>query len=171
MAFLFLIILPPIFHEMPPMRDIIVIADTSCLIILSEIDELNLLRRLYGKILVTDEIAAEFKEPLPDWIILTKVNNKQKQYVLELQVDKGESSAIALAMELKDSLLILDDYKARKIAEQLGLSYTGTLGIIIKAKLTGLTPSVKALLEKIKTTNFRISGTLEEEALYIAGEN
>lgn len=59
-----------------------------------------------------------------------------------MQIDKGESSAIALALETPDSTVILDDYRARKIAEQLGVSITGTIGVIIKAKLNGAIPSI-----------------------------
>jgi predicted nucleic acid-binding protein len=54
---------------------------------------------------------------LPDWIVVENVKDLSTQKVLELQIDKGESSAISLALELPDSTLILDDYKARKIAQ------------------------------------------------------
>ena len=74
-----------------------------------------------------------------------------------MQIDRGESSAIALALETPDSTIILDDYKARKIADQLGLIFTGTIGVIIKAKLNGIIPTIKPLLEKIKQTDFRLS--------------
>ena len=47
-----------------------------------------------------------------------------------MQIDKGESSAIALALETPDCTLILDDYKARRIAEQLHLIYTWNCGCI-----------------------------------------
>lgn len=87
-----------------------------------------------------------------------------------MQIDKGESSAIALAMEMSESTIILDDYKARKVAERLGLNYTGTIGIIIKAKLEGIIPSIKPILTKIKQTDFHISKELELIALKEAGE-
>ena len=73
-------------------------------------------------------------------------------------------------MEVSDSTVILDDYKAHKIASQLGINFTGTLGIIIKAKLKGVIPSIKPFLEKIKQTNFRLSVELELQALREAGE-
>lgn len=142
-----------------------VISDTSCLIVLSKIDELNLLRMVYGQIITTPDIAEEFGEPLPLWITIQSVTDKLRQQILELQIDKGESSAIALALEIDDSILILDDFKARKIAVSLGLQITGTIGIIIKAKLAGLIPSIKPFLEKIKQTNFRITPEIELQAL------
>ncbi|MCX6278283.1 MAG: DUF3368 domain-containing protein [Bacteroidetes bacterium] len=87
-----------------------------------------------------------------------------------MQIDKGESSAIALALETPNCSLILDDYKARKIAERLEIPFTGTIGVIIKAKLLGLIPSIKPLPGKIKQTNFRISADIESQALSEAKE-
>lgn len=87
-----------------------------------------------------------------------------------MQIDKGESSAIALALEIPESTLIIDDYKARRIAENLHLAYTGTIGVIIKAKLLGIIPSIRPIIEKIKQTNFRISLEIEINALREAGE-
>lgn len=147
-----------------------IISDTSCFIILSNIGELNLLQKVYGQIITTIEIATEFGEPLPDWVSIHQVTDKYRQQLLELQIDKGESSAIALALETPNCTIILDDYKARKIADQLGLHFTGTIGVIVKAKLNGIIPSIKPLLSKIRTTDFRLSFELELLALKEAGE-
>ena len=147
-----------------------IISDTSCLIVLTNIGELDLLRKVYGTIVTTVDIAIEFGEPLPDWIIIEKVADKYRQQLLEMQIDKGESSAIALALEASDSTVILDDYRARKIAEQLGVNYTGTIGVIIKAKINGAIPSIKPILAKIKETDFRLSADIERQALLAAGE-
>src|ERR1700754_1446475 len=118
----------------------VVIADTSCLIILSNINELDLLQRLYGGIITTPDIATEFAEALPNWIKIQSPADQQKQQILQLQIDKGEASAIALALEIPGSIIILDDLQARKLAEQLGIKITGTLGLIVKAKLNGIIP-------------------------------
>jgi len=148
----------------------IIISDTSCFITLTNIGELELLYKLYGKVTTTLDIATEYGEPLPEWVEIINVVDKSKQQLLELQIDKGESSAIALAMEIPHSTIILDDHKARKIANQLGLSYTGTIGVIIKAKLKGIIPSIKPLVDKIKQTNFRLTEELEHQALKQANE-
>ena len=87
-----------------------------------------------------------------------------------MQIDKGEASAIALAMENTGCTLILDDYKVRKIAEKLGIDITGTICVIIKAKLKGIIPSIKPLLEKIRHTDFRLSAEIEILALKEACE-
>jgi predicted nucleic acid-binding protein len=147
-----------------------IISDTSCLIVLSNIGELELLKKVYDQIITTSDIENEFGEELPDWIIVKNVKDLSTQKVLELQIDKGESSAISLALELPNSTLILDDFKARKIAQQLGLKITGTIGVIVKAKLNGIIPSIKPYIEKIKETNFRVSDEIEIEALKQADE-
>jgi predicted nucleic acid-binding protein len=148
----------------------LIISDTSCFIVLAKIDELNLLHLLYKRIVTTSDIAEEFGEELPDWVEIVPVADKRKQQLLEVQVDKGEASAIALALENENPFLILDDYKARRLASNLKLNYTGTVGVIIAAKLQGFIPSVKPVLEKIKTTNFHISADLELQALLQANE-
>ncbi|MBG6111043.1 putative nucleic acid-binding protein [Flavobacterium sp. CG_9.10] len=148
----------------------IIISDTSCFIILSKIGELDLLKKVYGQIITTSVIAEEFGELLPEWIVIKNVIDKYRQQILEMQTDKGESSAIALALEISNSVLILDDFKARKIASHLGLVFTGTIGVIIKAKLNGVIPSIKPYIEKIKETNFRITAEIELQALKEAKE-
>lgn len=147
-----------------------IISDTSCLIILSNINELDLLNKVYGEIVTTRIIAEEFNEPLPEWIIIHEITDSHNQKILELQIDKGEASAIALALETPDCLIILDDFKGRKVADKLGLKITGTIGVIIKAKLLDIIPSIKPLLIKIKLTNFRLSTEIEKQALIAAGE-
>jgi predicted nucleic acid-binding protein len=148
----------------------IIISDTSCLIILNKIGELDLLRQLYNTVTITQDILLEYGEQLPDWIEVQQANDQYRQQLLEMQIDKGEASAIALALETADNIVILDDWKARKLAERLGVSVTGTLGVIIKAKNNGLIPSIKPYLDKIRETNFRISEELEQIALKEANE-
>jgi predicted nucleic acid-binding protein len=148
----------------------VIISDTSCLIILNKIGELDLLRQLYNTVTITQDILLEYGEQLPDWIEVQQANDQYRQQLLEMQIDKGEASAIALALETADNIVILDDWKARKLAERLGISVTGTLGVIIKAKNNGLIPSIKPYLDKIRETNFRISEELEQIALKEANE-
>ena len=147
-----------------------IISDTSCFIILSNIGELDLLHKVYGQIITTIEIATEFGEQLPDWVSIHPVADKYRQQLLEMQIDKGESSAIALALETPDCTILLDDFKARKIANQLGLQITGTIGVIVRAKLKGIITSIKPILQKIKETDFRFSMEIELLALKEADE-
>ena len=147
-----------------------IISDTSCFIILTNIGELDLLQKVYGQIVTTVEVATEYGEILPDWIEIASVKDKHRQKILEMQVDQGEASALALALETSDSTIIIDDYRARKVAEKLQMNYTGTIGVIIKAKIKGIILSIKPLLTKIKQTDFRITDEIERQALQEAGE-
>lgn len=148
----------------------VIISDTSCLILLDKIGELKLLNKLFGQIIVTQEIANEFKNELPDWFTIEEPINKTYQKILEASLDKGEASAIAFAMEQADCLLIIDDYKGRRYAEQLGIKITGTLGIIIDAKLSGHIESVRPILDKIKETDFRLTEELEKRTIEKAND-
>jgi predicted nucleic acid-binding protein len=147
-----------------------IISDTSCLILLDKIGELSILNKLFGNITTTSEVAEEFGQPLPLWFEIKEPSDKNYQAIIEASVDKGEASAIALAIELDDCLLIIDDLKGRKFAHQLGLTIIGTIGVIVDAKLAGIIPSVKPILSKIKSTNFRITEQLELLILKRAGE-
>jgi predicted nucleic acid-binding protein len=91
--------------------------------------------------------------------------------VLELELDKWETSAIALAIEKENSLLIIDEKKGRKIAKQMNLKITGILGVMVKAKEIGLIEKVKPILDKLEKIEFRISSKLKEEILKRADES
>lgn len=80
--------------------DKIIISDTSCLIALSKINQLEILRSLYSQIIITKEVFTEYGSPLPDWIMIFEVKNTQKRAELEERLDKGEASSIALALEI-----------------------------------------------------------------------
>jgi predicted nucleic acid-binding protein len=148
----------------------IIISDTSCLILLDNIGELSILNKLFGNITTTSEVAIEFGRLLLPWIAFKEPSNKNYQSIIEASLDKGEASAIALAIELDNCLLIIDDLKGRKFAHQLGLTIIGTIGVIVDAKLAGIIPSIKPILSKIKSTNFRITDQLELLILKLADE-
>ena len=148
----------------------VIISDTSCLILLNKIDSLHLLHQLFDTIIITPEVAKEFGLQLPFWIEIHATSFLTEQQEFEMILDKGESSAIALALELKNCLLIIDELKGRRFAQQHGISVIGTLGIIINAKLKVYLPSVKPILTAIKRTNFRLTEQLERIVLKEAGE-
>ena len=148
----------------------VVIADTSCLIVLTKIGELEVLRRLYGTVVTTPVVAAEFGRPLPAWIQLESARNGRQEQELAKQLDAGESSAIALGLEKPGSTVVLDDYKARRVADRLGVQLTGTLGVLIRATKAGVVPALRPILERMRETDFRFSHDLEAQALLAVGE-
>ena len=148
----------------------IIIADTSCLIVLQKIGHLHILKDVFKTVHVTSIVAQEFGFELPEWVMISDAKNREFQIILNATVDLGEASSIALAFEQKDALIILDDLKARKLVANLNLLFSGTLGLIIMAKSLGKITSVKMITDKIKLTNFHITSELEYQILKTSGE-
>lgn len=149
----------------------VIISDTSCLIVLDKIDKLSLLKALYGQIVITPVVAAEYGKDLPDWFKSLSPVSDSMQKFLEETIDPGEASSIALALDMVDnSLLILDDLRARKVAASLGLAFTGTLGIIARAKQLGIIPAARPLFDQLRSTDFRLSGSFMDTILEELGE-
>jgi predicted nucleic acid-binding protein len=134
----------------------VVISDTSCLIILTNTGNLEILKQVYGNILITPEVRDEYGEPLPEWITVKSVVDTGRIKLIQHDLDLGESSSIALAMEMDNALLILDDGHARDYAGELGLKMTGTLGTLIAAYRKGFLKNIKSVVTDMKIRKFRL---------------
>lgn len=134
-----------------------VIPDTSCLILLKKIGALELLNSLYDEILITEIVLKEFQEELPISHSKIKIENTEFYSLLCQQIDPGEASVIVHASRSKECLMILDDLKGRKVAAALNLNFTGTLGLLVKAKRSGVIPEIKPLVLKLIESDIRIS--------------
>lgn len=86
-----------------------VISDASCLIALDNINHLNILNECFSEVFVTPEVATEFENPLPDFITVKAIQNTEKKKELLVSLDNGEASAIALALEMSEATLIIDE--------------------------------------------------------------
>jgi predicted nucleic acid-binding protein len=134
----------------------VIISDTSCLIVLTNTGNLEILKQVYGSIVITPEVSGEYGEPLPDWITVEPVVDKERIKLIQQDLDLGESSSIALAMEMNNSLLILDDGHARDYVTELGLKMTGTLGTLIAAYRKGFLKDIKSVVDDMKIRKFRL---------------
>ncbi|MEN9382107.1 MAG: hypothetical protein RI940_988 [Bacteroidota bacterium] len=144
-----------------------VYVDTSVLILLFKINQLNLLLLLYRNVYITEEIRVEYRDAIPNWILVESSSTETSE---NFDLDKGEASLINNVIKYKNSLLIIDDAKARRVAKKLNLNFIGTIGIIIKAKQLGYINKIKPLLEKMNLTNFRLAPDIQAKALLLAGE-
>ena len=142
-----------------------IISNTSCLIVLDNIGMLDVLKELYGKVFITEEVSKEFGKTVPDWIEVRKVSDNKYLKLMKNFVDLGEASTIALAVETDDIVIILDDLKARKLAQKLNLKITGTIGVLIKARKRNIIASTQEVLNKLRNEGFRISDEIEKEFL------
>ena len=114
---------------MPPT----VVSDATCIIALHRIGRLDILDKLYETILVPPAVRKEVSIIDEDWIRVEPVRKPEIVQGLLYILDEGESEAIALAIDLPNTLLITDDRKARKIAFEFGIKITGTIGVLLHA--------------------------------------
>lgn len=111
----------------------VVVSDTSPITNLIQVGQLHLLNNVFGKIIIPDKVFEELsvyelhKENIEsqDWILVKSVKDKKLVGDLEKRLDSGEAEAIVLAKELKADLLMVDERKGRKIAEEYGLRPIG----------------------------------------------
>jgi len=145
--------------------DKIIISDTSCLIALSNIGMLHILQDLFEEVLITPEVNEEFGNQLPNWIVTLQVKDKLKQAEIEEKLDKGEASSIALALEITNSTLIIDEVKGRNIAKNLNIEIIGTVGIIILAGKKGVIKDVVSVVLKLVNNGFRLSNNIVDRII------
>lgn len=146
-----------------------VVADSTCLIVLDRIRRLDILRAVYPDVCVPSAVQQEVGG-LPDWLTVIPVRDLSLVSALETQLDRGESEAIALSMELGAMSVILDEKKARRIASQMGLHVVGTLAVLLRARRNGIIAEVKPLLNEMDQAGFHMTSNLYKEALRLAGE-
>jgi hypothetical protein len=123
----------------------IIVSDNSPLSLFLAIDKLEILKTLYGKVIIPQAVFKELQEyshlgqdisPIleADWIEVEEVKSDDSLMELKAVLDEGESEAIYLAKLLKADYLLIDEHKGRKIAHNRGLEIIGSLGILILAK-------------------------------------
>lgn len=144
-----------------------VVVDTSCLIALTRINHLDLLHEVYNNLIVTPKIKEEYKFEPPKWIEVRSFKQGKDYLVINRLVDAGEASAINYFLENKNSLLVIDDSKGRKLAKKLDIKVTGTLGILVKAKEEGIINLVKPYLDTLEKIDFRFSENLKRTILIL----
>ncbi len=119
----------------------VVIADTGAIISLIHIKQLDLVEQIFGEYYITKAVWIElnnYEHPKFDTSELIKIKSKVKEIhstnYLSMIMDYGEAESSILYQELQADYLLIDDNKARKIAESLGINCIGTLGLLLKAK-------------------------------------
>ena len=110
--------------------------NSSPLIGLEQIGQINLLQHLFGQVSIPDAVAAEIEHTVSprSWIHLTSISRPIHKKTVRPTLGSGEREAISLAIEIRASAIILDDQAARDVARELGLPVIGTAGILVVAK-------------------------------------
>ena len=160
------------------------ISNTSPLLNLAIIGQLDLVREQFGLVFIPAAVLQELRvdEALPGsaalrqalthgWIQVQAVEDRAPVQLLQRTLDDGEAEAIALAAQAKAAWLLLDERDGRLAAKTLGLRVTGVLGILLRAKRDGHIPSLRGAMEKLQTqAGFRIAPALFEALLRSASE-
>jgi len=133
---------------------VIIVSDTSPINNLAAINHLDLLRQLYGTVIIPEAVYRELADPnFPvagatevqafDWIQTCTISNLTLVKALSNELDIGEAEAIALAVEIQADQVLIDERRGRLIASRLNLRYKGILGVLVEAKSQGLIAEVK----------------------------
>lgn len=146
---------------------LVVIADSSSLMALDNIGESEVLQKLYSEISITPEVASEYGHKLPAWIQIRTASESSKQRSEVRDLDSGEATSIALALDSDDPLLIIDEKKGRRVAERLNIEIIGTVGILIKAKIAGLLDDPETLVSRLESVSFRLDENLKAKLMNI----
>ncbi len=145
-----------------------VVTDSTCLIALERLGQLDLLPSLFEPIYAPREVAREFGLPL-FWLKVVDLTDPVRVVFLSASVDAGEAEAIVLAQEL-GLKVVLDDLRARRLAHRFEVKVIGTLGILVRAKRQGLLERLEPLLDQLEGIGFHMTRELKEEALRQASE-
>jgi predicted nucleic acid-binding protein len=145
-----------------------VVVDSTCLIGLEQIGRLDLLPNLFDPIHAPPEVERE-SGLSASWLKVENPSNPKLISALKVMVDDGEAEAIALAVE-RNWKIVLDDRRARDVAQRMALKIIGTVGILVRAKREGLVPWIKPLINGLTDKGFHLSEDLKREALRLVGE-
>lgn len=163
----------------------LVVSDTSPLINLAAVGLPDLLGELFGEVLVPAAVAAEFDDlrgrerarfgaagALPAYVRVVAANPGRALIVsLDRGLDRGEIEALALAIEQKADLILIDERGGTRAAVRWGLRTLGVLGVLLVAKERGLIPLVAPVLERLRRdAGFWVAAPLQAHVLRAAGE-
>jgi predicted nucleic acid-binding protein len=159
----------------------IVIVNSTPIISLALINQLEFLQQLYGEILIPPAVYSEVlaggsKRIGNDQFLQAKsirqqpLEDPRRADLLLSDLDRGEAEVIALAQEINADLVIIDERLGRRHAKRLGLILTGTLGVLLKAKEQQLVVEIKPLIEQLLQGGIRLGDVVVAEVLKLAGE-
>lgn len=158
-----------------------VIVNSTPLIALCHVNQLNILKELYGEIIIPkavydeisvkkDSVCKKIVDESLEWVHVQKIQNVMAKAMFKSQLHDGEVEVMILAKEQNADVVIIDDQNAKKYAKYLELPVTGTLGILIKAKQVGYIPELKPLLDVMVQNGIYIKNSLIEHCLELVGE-
>ena len=161
----------------------VVVADTGPLIALARIGRLDLLRRLYGRVVVPPavhtELAIDSNRPgakvlagvfAAGWIAVETAMDASVRVELDQLLGPGEAEAIALAGQEDTRFLLIDDARGRRTARARGIPVVGVVGVLLVAKSRGELAAFGPVLDRLSDAGYRLSPRLVAATLDRADE-
>lgn len=156
----------------------IVVSNAGPLIVLAKIGRFDLLQSIFGRLIIPqavyDEVVIagtgrpgsdETRQACDAWIEIIPIQNTAVTRSLVTKLGRGESEAIALAIELAADIVLLDDGKARTVADFMGLRVSGTIGVLTQAHRTDLLMDLRQALDELRANGFRLNPEVYRKAL------
>lgn len=157
-----------------------VIVNSTPIIALAKAGKLDVLKAMYGQVIIPEAVFNEVtakddsaKAMLlknNDWIKVKSIKNTAEKIMFRARLHDGEVEVMILARELGADLVVIDDYAARKTAEYIGLTLTGTIGTLIKAKQNGYIDEVMPIVQIMEQNGIYYSGQLKAQIRRVTGE-
>jgi uncharacterized protein len=156
----------------------LIVADSSALIALALCEGLGLLDQLFEELKVPqtvfNEVIIEGKpatESLRSYLAGKTVSIDLTNVVVTSgRLGQGELEAMTLYKILLANYLLIDDKRARKVAQLNHINITGSQGILLLAKHKGLISHVKPFLDRLRVSDIRIDERLIRKTLQLANE-
>ena len=153
-----------------------VIINASPILALHEIGRLEILRDLYGEVTIPEavrrEVTAQNVHTLDGctWIHVAEITGVAAKELFTSALHEGEVEVLLLAKEQNADLIVIDDGLARRHAARLNLNITGTVGVLLRAKSSGVIGEIKPILDNLVQDGLYLSNDVYITALRLAGE-
>src|SRR5215217_408189 len=156
----------------------LIVADSSALIALATCDGLDVILQVYDDIKVPEAVYTEIvapEKPQSDALGLFLAERVMKvnttRWVLAAGgLGRGEIEAMALYKELSADMLLIDDHRARVIAEHNQINCIGALGLLLMAKQNGQIHEIAPYIHKLRDSSIYYGDILLDRVLKLAGE-
>jgi predicted nucleic acid-binding protein len=160
-----------------------VVSNTSPLTSLAAIGQFDLLEALFGEIHISTGVVRELsfgggnwpgatEVERASWVHVKVVSNQPLVDALRLDLDLGEAETIALALDLRADLVLLDEQAGRYAAQHFRLRAMGVVGLLVQAKKQGLVAGVRPHLDALRRqAGFYLNETVYQHALQLADES
>jgi uncharacterized protein len=160
----------------------VIVSDTSPISNLAKVGQIHLLQKLYKTVLIPTAVYDELLDKRAgvtvisavqsaNWLRVQPVKNRPLVVALQELINLGEAEAIALAVEVSATRLLIDERLGRQPATEQGIRIIGVFGILLIAKQQELITNVKPIMDNlIANANFRVSSELYAYVLGAANE-